>query len=70
MRLDWPVMFGSLEDGTDLGLLLTSNAFCNNYLKGAIVATNARWKPKRDAEAIAGALRCSCCKRTCSKGSE
>jgi hypothetical protein len=63
-------MFGPLDDGADLGLLLTSNAFCDNRLKRAVIAVNARWKPKRDAGAVAGALRCSCFKRPCSKGSE
>jgi hypothetical protein len=70
MRLFWPVVFGPLEDGADLGFLLTSNAFSNNRLKRAVIAMNARWKPKRDAKAVAGALRCSCFKRAFSKGSE
>jgi hypothetical protein len=59
MRLGWPVMLGSLKDAADFGLLLASNAFCNHRLKRALVAVNALRKPKRDAEAIGGALRCS-----------
>ena len=70
MRLGRPVMLGPFEDDADLGLLLTSNAFSNNRVKPATIAMNARWKPKRDSEAVAGALRCSCFERVCSKGSE
>jgi hypothetical protein len=63
-------MFGPLEDAADLGLFLTSNAFCDNRLKRAILGVNARWKPKRNAEAVGGALRCTRCKRAFSKRSE
>src|SRR5258706_5720087 len=59
MRLGWPVMLGSLKDPADFGLLLARNAFCHHRLKRALVAVNARRKPKRDAEAVGGALRCS-----------
>jgi len=57
MGLGWPVMFGPLEDGADLGLLFSGNAFRNNRLERAVIAVNARWKPKRNAETVAGALR-------------
>jgi hypothetical protein len=59
-------MFRPREGGARIGLLLRSNAFCNNRLKRPIIAVNTRWKPERDAKAVAGALRC-CCKRACSK---
>jgi hypothetical protein len=70
MGLGWAVMFRPREGGAYIGLLLRSNAFCNNRLKRPVIAGNARWKPERHAEAIAGALRCSSCKRACSEGSE
>ena len=70
MRLGRSVMFGPFEDDADLSLLFTSNAFSNNRVKPAIIAMKAWWKPKRDAEAVAGALRRSCFERVCSKGSE
>src|SRR5262245_17266722 len=70
MRLGWPVMFGHLEGAADIGLLFTSNAFCKDRLERAIIAANARWKPKCDAVAVAGALRRPRFKRTCSEGSE
>src|SRR5260370_16899014 len=57
MGLGWPVMFGPLEDGADLGLLFSGNAFRNNRLERAVIAVNARWKPKRNAETVAGSLR-------------
>ena len=70
MGLDWPVVFGPLEDGADLGLLRTGNAFCNNHLKRAIIAVNSGWKPNRNAKAVAGALRRTCFKGSRSEGSE
>jgi len=70
MGLGWPVKFRPRECGAHIGLLLRSNAFCNNRLKRPIIAMNTQWKPERDAKAVVGALRCSCCKRACSEGSE
>ena len=70
MGLGWPVMFRPLEDDAHVALLLPGNAFRNDRLKRPIVAVNTRRKPERDAKAVARALRCSCFKRACSKGSE
>ena len=70
MRFGWPVMLGHLEDVADIGLLFTSNAFCKDRLERAIIAAYPRWKPKRDALAVAGVLRRPCFKRACSAGSE
>jgi hypothetical protein len=67
MRLGWPVMLGHLEGTADIGLLFTSNAFCKDRLERAIIAANARRKPKRDTMTIAGALRRACLKRACSE---
>jgi len=66
----WPIMFGSLEDGGDFGLLLPNHAFCNNRLKRSIIAVNIRWEPERDPKPVVGALRCSRFKRACCEGSE
>src|SRR5258706_15632559 len=68
MGLGWPIMFGPLEDGANLGLFLAGNAFCNNRIERAIIAVNPRRKPKRDAEAVAGALRRVGFERARSKG--
>jgi len=70
MGLGWPIMFRSLEDGGDFGLLLLNHAVGNNRLERPVVAMNTRWEPKRDAKAVVGALRRSCVKRACSEGSE
>jgi hypothetical protein len=70
MGLGWPVMFRPLENSTHVGLLLPSNALCNNRFKGTIIAVNTGWKPERDAKAIAGALRSSCFKRAGSESLE
>jgi hypothetical protein len=70
MRLARPVMFRLFKDCAYVGLLLASNAFCNNRLKRLIIAVNTRWKPERYARAIGDPLRCSCVKRACAKGSE
>src|SRR5258708_8869762 len=52
MGLGWPVMFGPLEDGADLGLLFSGNAFRNNPLERAVIAGNARWKPNRNPHTL------------------
>jgi len=70
MGLGWPELFRPLEDSRDFGLLPLSDAFCNNRLERLIIAANPRRKPERDPEAVVGAVRCSCCKRACSEGSE
>ena len=57
MGLGWPAVFSPLEDGADLGLLLTSNAFSNDSLESAIIRMNARWEPTRDAETVAREVR-------------
>ena len=48
MGLGWPIMFGSLENRGDLGLLFADDAFCNNRLERRIIAVNTRWQPERD----------------------
>ncbi|MHC2791191.1 hypothetical protein ACVINZ_000203 [Mesorhizobium jarvisii] len=53
-----------------VGLLLPSNALCDNRFNGTIIAVNTGWKPERDAKAVAGALRSSCLKRAGSESSE
>jgi hypothetical protein len=57
MRLPWPIVFSPLQDAADLSLPLSSYAFSNNRVDLTIVTANARRKLKRDAEAVAGALR-------------
>ena len=70
MGLAWPIMFRLLEDGGNFGLLLSTDAFCNNRLKGPIIAVNTRWEPKRDPKAVDGALRCTFFKRACPERAE
>jgi len=70
MRLGWAVIFRPLKGSAHVGLLLSGDAFCNDSLKRLIIGVNTRWKPERDAEAVAGAVRSSCFKRVCSKSSE
>src|SRR5260370_37419859 len=57
MGLGWPVMFGPLEDGADLGLLCSGHSCRNNRLQRAVLAVHARWQRNRHAEAHAGELR-------------
>ena len=59
-------MFGPLEHGAYVGLLLLDDAFRNNRLKRSILPRDARWKPERDAKAVAGSLRCARFERACS----
>ena len=62
MGLGRPIMFCPLEDGGDFGLPLLNDASFNDRLERFIVAVNTRRKPERNAEAVAGALRCACFK--------
>ena len=70
MGLGWPIMFRSLENRGDFGLLLPDYTSCNNRRERPIIAMNTRWEPERDPEVVVGALRCSCVKRARSEGSE
>jgi hypothetical protein len=63
-------MFRPLEDGGDFGLPLPSDAFRNNRLERPVIAVNTRWEPNCDANAVVGALRCSCFERGRTEGSE
>jgi hypothetical protein len=64
------ILFGPLEYGADVGSLLGNNGLCNKCLKRLAFDVNARWKPKRNAKAVAGALGCSSRKRACSERPE
>jgi hypothetical protein len=50
--LGWPIMFRSLEDGGDFGLLCSNHASDNNRLKRPIIAVNTRWEPECDPKAV------------------
>jgi hypothetical protein len=47
MGLGWPVIFRPLEGSAHVGLLLRSNAFCNNRLERPVIAVSTRWEPER-----------------------
>ena len=70
MGFRWPIMFGPVEDGAHVGLLLFKDAFQNDRLKRPVINGNTRWKPESDAKAVAGALRCAGFERACSKRAE
>ena len=50
MGLSWPIMFCSLEDGRDFGLLFPNHASGNNRLERRIIAANTRREPECSAE--------------------
>ena len=70
MGLGWPIMFRLLEDGCDFGLLFPDHASCNDRLERLIIAVNTRGEPECDPQAVVGALRRPCFKRTCTEGSK
>ena len=70
MGFSWPIMLRPLEYCGDFGLPLPNDAPCDHRLERPIFPVNAWRQPKRDPQAVAGALRCSCCKRACSEGAK
>jgi hypothetical protein len=59
MRLSRSVLLCLLEDSAHVGLHFLCNAFCHNRLNLLMISLHTRRKPERDAQSIAGALRCS-----------
>ncbi len=45
MRLGRPIVFRSLENGGNCGLLFRNYATCDNSLQRPIIAVNTRWQP-------------------------
>jgi hypothetical protein len=43
MGLRGPIMFRSLENGGNFGLLSCDHAFCNNRLERPVIAVNTWW---------------------------